>query len=72
MVLLYGRAGRLNAKNGGFRPGQFLGMEAVGCHETTYNNIVTCDVDIRRDLYGSIVMSGGTTMYVYPHAILRL
>eukprot|EP00497_Spongosphaera_streptacantha_P005860 TRINITY_DN853_c0_g1_i1.p1 TRINITY_DN853_c0_g1~~TRINITY_DN853_c0_g1_i1.p1 ORF type:complete len:94 (+),score=22.64 TRINITY_DN853_c0_g1_i1:100-381(+) len=22
-----------------------------------------CDVDIRRDLYGNIVMSGGTTMY---------
>ncbi|KAK6834650.1 hypothetical protein PG987_009344 [Apiospora arundinis] len=22
-----------------------------------------CDVDVRKDLYGNIVMSGGTTMY---------
>jgi len=22
-----------------------------------------CDVDVRRDLYGNVVMSGGTTMY---------
>jgi hypothetical protein len=28
MGLLYGRAGRLNAKNGGFRPGQELGVES--------------------------------------------
>jgi len=45
-----------------FQP-SFLGMEAVGCHETTYNSIMKCDVDIRKDLYGNIVMSGGTTMY---------
>ena len=63
MGLLYGRAGRLNTKNACFRPGQFLGMEAVGCHETAYNSIMKCDMDIRRDLYQNIVMSGGTTMY---------
>merc|ERR1711998_72108 len=45
-----------------FQP-SFLGMEAVGCHETAYNSIMKCDVDIRKDLYGNIVMSGGTTMY---------
>jgi actin beta/gamma 1 len=22
-----------------------------------------CDIDVRKDLYGNIVMSGGTTMY---------
>jgi len=22
-----------------------------------------CDVDVRRDLYGNVVLSGGTTMY---------
>jgi hypothetical protein len=27
MVLLYGRAGHLTAKNGGFRPGQILGLD---------------------------------------------
>merc|ERR1711981_59315 len=29
----------------------------------TYNSIMKCDVDIRKDLYANTVMSGGTTMY---------
>jgi actin-related protein len=45
-----------------FQP-SVLGQEAAGIHETTYNSIMKCDVDIRKDLYGNIVMSGGTTMY---------
>uniref|UniRef100_A0A0D3CS68 Actin n=1 Tax=Brassica oleracea var. oleracea TaxID=109376 RepID=A0A0D3CS68_BRAOL len=34
-----------------FQP-YFVGMEAPGIHETTYNSIMNCDVDIRKDLYG--------------------
>ncbi|XP_065584368.1 actin, cytoplasmic 1-like [Artemia franciscana] len=45
-----------------FQP-SFLGMESSGIHETTYNSIMKCDVDIRKDLYSSIVLSGGSTMY---------
>ena len=45
-----------------FQP-SFLGLEAAGIHETTYNSIMKCDMDIRKDLYGNIVLSGGTTMY---------
>merc|ERR1712243_130769 len=45
-----------------FQP-SFLGMEACGIHETTYNSLMKCDVDIRKDLYANTVMSGGTTMY---------
>ena len=41
----------------------FLGLEASGIHETTYNSIYKCDLDIRRDLYGNVVLSGGTTNY---------
>jgi actin-related protein len=41
----------------------FLGLELVGIHETTFNSIMKCDVDIRRDLYQNIVLSGGTTMF---------
>ena len=41
----------------------FIGMESCGVHETTYNSIMKCDVDIRKDLYANIVLSGGTTMY---------
>ncbi|RID54275.1 hypothetical protein BRARA_G01609 [Brassica rapa] len=40
-----------------------IGMENAGIHETTYNSIMKCDVDIRKDLYGNIVLSGGTTMF---------
>ena len=40
-----------------------IGMEAPGVHETTYSSIMKCDVDIRKDLYGNIVLSGGSTMF---------
>merc|ERR1719471_1824436 len=38
-------------------------MESCGIHETVYNSIMKCDVDIRKDLYANTVLSGGTTMY---------
>uniref|UniRef100_A0A0N4ZUW9 DnaJ homolog subfamily C member 21 n=1 Tax=Parastrongyloides trichosuri TaxID=131310 RepID=A0A0N4ZUW9_PARTI len=45
-----------------FQP-SFLGMESAGIHESTYNSIMKCDIDIRKDLYANTVLSGGTTMY---------
>jgi len=45
-----------------FQP-SMIGREHPGIHETTYNSIMKCDVDIRKDLYSNIVLSGGTTMY---------
>merc|ERR1711879_799705 len=27
------------------------------------NSIMKCDIDIRKDLYGNVVMSGGSTMF---------
>ncbi|XP_049675600.1 actin, alpha cardiac muscle 1 isoform X2 [Accipiter gentilis] len=45
-----------------FQP-SFIGMESAGIHETTYNSIMKCDIDIRKDLYANNVLSGGTTMY---------
>merc|ERR1712136_569506 len=53
---------RFRAPEALFQPA-FLGMEAVGIHETSYNSIMKCDVDIRKDLYANTVLSGGTTMY---------
>uniref|UniRef100_A0A8C4NGQ9 Actin, beta 1 n=1 Tax=Eptatretus burgeri TaxID=7764 RepID=A0A8C4NGQ9_EPTBU len=41
----------------------FMGMESIGIHESTYNSIMKCDIDIRKDLYANTVLSGGTTMY---------
>lgn len=45
-----------------FQP-SLVGLEAAGIHETTYNSIMKSDVDIRKDLYGNIVLSGGSTMF---------
>merc|ERR1719413_146744 len=45
-----------------FQP-QFIGLEQEGIHKLTFSSIMKCDVDIRKDLYGNVVMSGGTTMY---------
>ncbi|KAK4279887.1 hypothetical protein QN277_011591 [Acacia crassicarpa] len=40
-----------------------IGKDAAGIHEITYNSIKKCDVDIRKDLYGNIVLSGGSTLF---------
>jgi actin beta/gamma 1 len=45
-----------------FQP-NFIGLEQEGIHKLTFTSIMKCDVDIRKDLYGNVVMSGGTTMY---------
>ena len=45
-----------------FQP-SFIGKEASGIHDCTFQTIMKCDVDIRKDLYANIVISGGTTMY---------
>ena len=44
-----------------FQP-TMLGLAAYGIHETTYSSIYKCDIDVRRDLYENVVLSGGTTM----------
>ncbi|KAJ5147794.1 actin [Penicillium atrosanguineum] len=53
---------RFRAPEALFQP-NVLGLESGGIHVTTFNSIMKCDVDVRKDLYGNIVMSGGTTMY---------
>jgi len=45
-----------------FQP-SFIGKEAAGIHDTLFATIMKCDVDIRKDLYANIVLSGGTTMF---------
>merc|ERR1712007_247615 len=45
-----------------FRPA-FIGVEQDGIHKLTFQSIMKCDVDIRKDLYANTVMSGGTTMF---------
>eukprot|EP00634_Sargassococcus_sp_CCMP2135_P009528 CAMPEP_0198646422 /NCGR_PEP_ID=MMETSP1467-20131203/1891_1 /TAXON_ID=1462469 /ORGANISM="unid. sp., Strain CCMP2135" /LENGTH=408 /DNA_ID=CAMNT_0044381963 /DNA_START=5 /DNA_END=1231 /DNA_ORIENTATION=+ len=45
-----------------FQP-SFLGSEAKGLHDATYDSIVSCDVDVRDDLYSNVVLSGGNTLF---------
>lgn len=45
-----------------FQP-SLIGKEASGIHDCTFQTVMKCDVDIRRDLYANIVLSGGTTMF---------
>lgn len=45
-----------------FQP-SFLGMDVKGAHETAYDSIQKCDVDLRRELFGSVTLSGGSTMF---------
>nr|BAB85854.1 actin [Blepharisma japonicum] len=53
---------RFRAPEALFQP-SLLGLDIDGMDETTYKSIMKCDLDIRRDLYGNVVMSGGSTMY---------
>jgi len=45
-----------------FQP-SMIGLEQEGVHRLTFDSIMKCDVDIRKDLYGNVVMSGGSTMF---------
>ena len=45
-----------------FKP-SFLSMECNYIHETPYNSIMKCNVDIRKYLYGNIVLSEGISIY---------
>jgi len=45
-----------------FKP-ELVGKEDTGIHRLTFDSIMACDVDIRRDLYNNIVLSGGSTMF---------
>ncbi|ESK86729.1 actin [Moniliophthora roreri MCA 2997] len=44
---------RFRAPEALFKP-YFVGLEDAGVHETVYNSITKCDLDIRRDLYANI------------------
>jgi actin-related protein len=45
-----------------FKPSQ-IGLEETGIHEKSYQSIMKCDVDVRKDLYANVVLSGGSTMF---------
>jgi len=40
-------------------------LEVKGLHELVHKTSMDCDVDVRKDLFGNIVMAGGTTMFPF-------
>ncbi len=52
--------GRFRCGEALFEP-SFLGMESPGIHELIFSSIMRCDIDIRKDLFSNIVLSGGST-----------
>ncbi len=40
-----------------------MGGELPGIHTLINETINKCDIDVRRDLYSNIVLSGGTTLF---------
>ena len=52
-----------------FQP-SLLGVESVGIHQTTYETIMKCDEDLRKELYANVLMTGGSTMF--PGVIHRM
>ncbi|KFQ56396.1 Actin-1, partial [Nestor notabilis] len=40
-----------------------IGVEAPGVHRMIFNSIMTCDIDMRRSLYGNVLLSGGSTLF---------
>ena len=45
-----------------FEPTKY-GRELPGIHEITFKSIMRCDDTLRQDLYGNIILSGGSTMF---------
>ena len=39
------------------------GMESSGIQELLYKSVMKSDIDIRKDLFNNVVLSGGTTMF---------
>eukprot|EP01102_Stenamoeba_stenopodia_P008270 TRINITY_DN2361_c0_g1_i1.p1 TRINITY_DN2361_c0_g1~~TRINITY_DN2361_c0_g1_i1.p1 ORF type:complete len:389 (-),score=61.36 TRINITY_DN2361_c0_g1_i1:173-1339(-) len=46
-----------------FRPSLVGRSDLLGLHELVYQGIMNCEIDLRRDLFNNIVLSGGNTMF---------
>lgn len=54
-----------------FRP-NLIGHEFVGIHEQCFQSIMKSDMDIRKDLYSSIILAGGNSMFdMFPERLCK-
>jgi actin-related protein len=68
-TLLALRTERFRCPEALFQP-SLIGKDVSGIHDCIFQAITKCTVDIRSDLYGNLVLSGGTTMF--PGIVERL
>mmetsp|Transcript_2087 Transcript_2087/g.1958 ORF Transcript_2087/g.1958 Transcript_2087/m.1958 type:complete len:151 (-) Transcript_2087:185-637(-) len=61
-VITFGNA-RFRCPEALFNPIQMTGKEMHSIQDLTFTSIQECDVDVRRDLYENIILSGGSTMF---------
>ena len=40
-----------------------LGFNVPGIHETVFNSVMKCDIDLREKLFSNIVLTGGTSLF---------
>lgn len=52
-----------------FHP-NLIGDESGGVHELLVKSVMKCDIDLRKDLYANVVLSGGSTLF--PGIVERL
>ena len=45
-----------------FHPSLY-GIESSGVHEHSFDSIVKCDADIRKQLWGNLALAGGNTCF---------
>lgn len=63
---LYLKEERLRCPEVLFQPGQAakeLNKDIEGIHKFTFDSIMKCDNDIKKDLFKNIVLAGGSTMF---------
>ena len=63
---LYLKEERLRCPEVLFQPAQAskeLNKEIEGIHKYTFDSIMKCDNDIKKDLFKNIVLAGGSTMF---------
>ena len=46
-----------------FTPTNHLGLEIPGVSQATHNSIMRCGIGIRQEMWASVVLSGGSTMF---------
>ena len=45
-----------------FKPDK-IGLEVPGIHEIVHDAIQKCDIDLRKTLYQTVLLAGGTTLF---------